>query len=489
LQLIEKAAAPNASGWHLPDGDADIRRVYDLQRSALRSKPNPTAAQRRARLRALRHAVDARSEGVRAALRADFGKPGHETDFTELHPTITELLHAIKHLGGWMKPERVPTPLLLFSATSEIRREPKGHVLVLAPWNYPFYLSMVPVIAAVAAGNRVVLRPSEKAPHTAVVIGEIVAAAFPEDEVATVGGGVEVAESLLALEFDHIFFTGSTRVGKRVMRAAAEHLSGVTLELGGKSPAIVDAHCDLDAAADRIAWGKLINAGQTCVAPDYVLAHESVVDAFVERTVRAVQRFYGESEDDRARSESYCRLIDQGAFDRVTGALDATVTAGARIVIGGGRDRATRYLAPTVLTGVTAGAPIMDEEIFGPVLPVLTYRTLDEALALINGRPKPLALYVFSTDRQTVETVLARTSAGGSVVNNTVIHLANPDLPFGGIGPSGVGNYHGRHGFRAFSHERAVLIQHRISLGSLVYPPYGKRSNVVLRAIERFMLR
>jgi aldehyde dehydrogenase (NAD+) len=473
----------------MADGEVEIRRLYDLQRAALRTQPRSTAAERRQRLRGLRAAILQRRDAVADALYADFSKHRDEVDLTEVHPVLTELKHAIANVDRWMRPVRVPTPLLLFSAHSEIRMEPKGHVLILSPWNYPFYLLMAPLIAAVSAGNRAIVRPSEKVPHTGRVMAEIVAAAFPTDEVACVGGDVDVAEALLALPFDHIFFTGSTRVGKRVMHAAAEHLSSVTLELGGKSPAIVDEHSDVAAAADRLVWGKFINAGQTCIAPDFVLVHEARAKELVERAVGALERLYGGSDEARESNDAFCRLIDQGAFDRVVDALDRSVLGGARIETGGQRNRASRYLAPTILSAVAPNAPIMAEEIFGPVLPVLSYRSLDEALALINDRPKPLALYVFSERNGTVERVLQRTSAGGTVVNNTVIHVANPDLPFGGIGPSGLGSYHGHHGFRAFSHERAVLVQHRLSVVPLLYPPYGKRTRGILQMIERVFYR
>lgn len=474
-----------AGQW--PAEQADVRGVYDLQQTALRTKPRSTARERKLRLRGLRAAILQHRDAVAEALYADFRKHRDEVDLTELHPVLTELKQATANLDRWMRPVRVPTPLLLFSAHSEIRMEPKGHVLILSPWNYPFYLLMAPLIAAVAAGNRAIVRPSEKVPNTGRVMAEIIRAAFPPDEVACVGGDVDVAEALLALPFDHIFFTGSTRVGKRVMHAAAEHLASVTLELGGKSPAIVDEYGDVAAAADRLVWGKLINAGQTCIAPDYVLVHETRAKEFIDRAVAALERSYGASEEARESNEAFCRLIDQGAFDRIVGALDRSVLGGARIETGGQRNRTTRYLAPTILSAVTPESPVMEEEIFGPVLPVLTYRNLDEALALVNARPKPLALYVFSNRKRTVEEVLQRTSAGGTVVNNTIIHVANPDLPFGGIGPSGLGSYHGSYGFRTFSHERAVVVQHRISVGPLLYPPYGKRTRGVLHMIERVL--
>jgi len=451
------------------------------------ASPRWTAAHRKDRLRGLERALRRHANALRTALYDDFRKHPDEVDLTELNPTLGELRHAIRHLEDWMRPQPVKTPMLLFAARSEIRREPKGQVLVLSPWNYPVFLTIPPLIAAVAAGNRAIVRASEKAPNASRAMAEVVADAFPPEEVGFVGGDVDVAEFLLTLPFDHIFFTGSTRVGKLVMRAAAEHLAGVTLELGGKSPAIVDETADVGAAAERIVWGKFINAGQTCVAPDYVLVHERRLAPLIKRMRHALAREYGRSEADRARNPAMCRLIDDAHYERVTRLLDESVAAGARVESGGGRDRGERYLAPTILSGVRGNMPIMDGEIFGPVLPVLTYGRLDDALEAINERAKPLALYVFSRKRRNVEKVLDRTSAGGSVVNDTVLHLANPYLPFGGIGESGVGAYHGELGCRAFSHERSVLVQRPLNLSSLLYPPYGARTRAVVALVRRFL--
>jgi aldehyde dehydrogenase (NAD+) len=474
----------------LRSGTADPHEVAVLharQRAALAELPRWNAAQRRERLRGLERALRRHAKALRTALYQDFRKHPDEVDATELNPTLSELRYALRHLARWMRPVPVKTPALLFAARSEIRHEPKGQVLILSPWNYPVFLTLPPLIAALAAGNRAILRPSEKAPATTRALGELIADAFPPEEVALVGGDVDVAEFLLTLPFDHIFFTGSSNVGKRVMRAAAEHLSGVTLELGGKSPAIVDETADVRAAAQRIVWGKFINAGQTCVAPDYVLVHERRLRPLVKQMRRALAREYGRSEADRARSPALCRLIDDAHYARLVKMLDESVTAGARIEAGGGREPAERYLAPTLLTGVNADMPIMQGEIFGPVLPLLTYARLDDALAAVNARPKPLALYVFSRKRRNVAAVLDGTSAGGSVVNDTVVHLANPNLPFGGIGESGVGAYHGEFGFRTFSHQRAILVQRRLNFGTLLYPPYGARTRAVVALVRRFL--
>jgi aldehyde dehydrogenase (NAD+) len=477
LEAPTRAAAAGGASASASDAElaAEARRIFEAQRARRRWADPPSAEERIARLKRFHAAVAAHRQALGAAMRADFRKHPVETELTEVQQVLGETGHAIRHLRRWMKPRRVGTPALLVGTRSQIRYEPKGTVLILGAWNYPVLLTLAPLVAAVAAGNTAVVRPSEKTPAVAEVLGRIVVDAFAEDDVALVGGGVEVANALLALPFDHFFFTGSSAVGRRVMHAAAEHLAGVTLELGGKSPAIVDASADVGRAAERIAWGKFINGGQTCVAPDYVLVHESRAAELLDALRRSVAAFYGGTAEERRRSESFSRMIDDRAFARVAGLLEGSVRAGARVETGGETDAAERYVAPTVLSGVGWEMPVMAEEIFGPVLPVLAFRTLDEALERIAERPRPLALYLFARDGALEERVLRRTTAGGTVVNDVVIHLANPDLPFGGVGESGQGSYHGRFGFRTFSHERAVLVRGRFSPAALLHPPYTDR--------------
>jgi aldehyde dehydrogenase (NAD+) len=353
-------------------------------------------------------------------------------------------------------------------------------VLILSPWNYPFYLTVAPLIAALAAGNRCIVRPSEKAPATRDVMASMLSGAFAPSEVAVVGGEVETAEALLKLPFDHIFFTGSTRIGKVVMRAAAEHLTSVTLELGGKSPCIVTKDADVGNAAARIAWGKYMNGGQTCVAPDYVLVHESVERAFLDKTAASIAKMYGATDEERATTPDFCRMIDDSHFARIDGLLKETVRGGAKVEVGGQTDASQRYIAPTVLSNVNFEAPIMQDEIFGPVLPVISFRSIEEALAQINARPKPLALYAFSRKAQVIDSIV-----NGTCINDVVLQLANPNLPFGGVGESGVGSYHGHFGFKAFSHERAVMRQTKASLAPMLAPPYGKKSRAMMAILEK----
>lgn len=461
--------------------------MFERQRAHAPQMGRTTVAERRDRLRRLKAAILERRPAFHAALAADLRKPVFESEFTEIHVTLAEIDHAIRHLGRWMRPQRVGTPWLLFGTRSTVQYEPRGVVLIVAPWNYPFSLLLNPLVAAVAAGNCAVVKPSEKAPETARLLVELVQAVFDPTEVAALAGGLETAQALLDLPFDHIFFTGSTAVGKLVMAAAANHLASVTLELGGKSPAVVDASADPVAAARRIAWGKFVNAGQTCIAPDYVLVHASRERVFVDALTACIAAMYGATEDDRARSPDLARIVDDDHVRRLTALLDATVAEGAKIECGGRVEAATRYIAPTVLTRVMPSAAIMQDEIFGPILPVLMYRELDEAIAVIRGGGKPLAMYLFSRDEAVTRTLLQQTSAGATTINNTLVHYGNLALPFGGVGASGMGSYHGVHGFRAFSHARAVVRQHEPALARFFFPPYRGRMHAIARRVLKFL--
>jgi aldehyde dehydrogenase (NAD+) len=446
-----------------------VEALFARQQAARWRVAATSAGQRRAKLRALLEALMAHRAEAQAALAADFRKAPEEVDLSELYPVIRELKVALRHLPRWMRPRRVPTPLGLLGAAGTVVHEPRGVVLVLSPWNYPIYLTLGPLVSALAAGNCVILKPSELTPHTTAFLRKLVGDLFPEEEVALVEGDATAAQALLALPFDHVFFTGSPAVGKVVMKAAAEHLASVTLELGGKSPVLVDADADLREAARKVAWGKGLNAGQTCVAPDYALVHAQVHDAFVAELGRAFEAAYGATPEARKASPDLARIISDRHFARLEALLDGAGT----IAFGGDREAATRYLGPTVLTGVDPASPLLQEEIFGPLLPVLKVRDLDEAVAFVNARPKPLALYVFSGDRRRAEALIARTTAGGSCINDTVLHFVHTGLPTGGVNASGFGKAHGVHGFEAFSNARGVLRQRtRFSAIQLMYPPY-----------------
>ena len=443
------------------------------------------AKERIARLEKLRRTIIERREALYQAIHADFRKPSAEVETTEVLMVLSELDHTLKHLAKWMKPRKVGTPVLLTGTRSEVRYEAKGVVLIMAPWNYPFQLTLAPLVAAVAAGNCALLKPSEKTPHTAAFIDQLIRDTFDPAEVTVVLGGAQESQALLELPFDHFFFTGGPKVGRKVMEAAAKFLAGVTLELGGKSPAVVDDTADLDAAAERIVFGKFLNGGQTCVAPDYVYVHASKEEAFVTKLRERVESFYGNTEDARKATPDFCRMVDDGQFRRVNGLLERSVASGVRVAVGGTVDATSRYIAPTVLTDVKPETPIMEEEIFGPVLPVLRYERLDDVVRHIQAGTKPLAMYIFSRESKNVERLLSETSAGGTCVNTTVVHLSNADLPFGGIGESGVGNYHGEFGFRTFSHERAVLRQGPLSFLSTMFPPYTEKKKKMQRMATR----
>ena len=464
----------------------EVGRIFARQRENRWKVAQTSARERVAKLSRLRDEIVKRREALGKAMQQDFHKNPQEVELTEIHPTLAELKHSIEHLADWMRPERVDTPVTLMGARSEIRREARGVTAILAPWNYPFFLLFGPLIGAVSAGCCAVLKPSEKTRHTALVMKEIIGASFPEDEVALLIGGHDLSDAMLDQPFDHFCFTGSTRIGRKIMEAAAKHLASVTLELGGKSPAVIDETADVAVAAERVAFGKFINAGQTCVAPDYVLVHASKERAFIEGVKGTVAKFYGATEEARKSSEDFARLIDAAAFKRVSALLQGAVAAGAKVECGGVTDEAERYVAPTVLSGVKRDSPIMQEEIFGPVLPVLTFQRRDEAVQQIRAGEKPLALYVFG-DERAAEEVLRGTTAGGSCVNSAVLHLANPDLPFGGVGHSGMGSYHGVHGFKAFSHERAVLVQELGSPVKFLYPPYSGKLRSWAAAATRLL--
>ncbi|MFC5847451.1 aldehyde dehydrogenase family protein [Deinococcus petrolearius] len=462
-----------------PSDASELRAVFERQRAWRWRAAQTGAAERRVILRHLLAGLNRHRDALAAALAQDLGKSRAEAEITELHPVAEELKHALRLLPRWMAPRPVPTPPGLFGTRSEVQMQARGVTLILSPWNYPVNLSLVPLVASLAAGNTVILKPSEQAPATARALRELLTEVFEPQLVTVVEGGPEVAGALTRLPFDHIFFTGSGQVGRRVLAAAAEHLTGVTLELGGKSPALVDRSADLDLAATRLAWGKFLNAGQTCVAPDYVLVPAELQGALAGRLREATARLFGEAQTLRD-GENYGRLLDGRSVERLSQLTRRSVAAGARLVLDGGADPDARFLGPTIVGDVTPDMPLMREELFGPVLPLVPYRHLDEALALIRDHDAPLAMYLFARDPEALRQVETHTTSGGLVVNGTVVHLSNPHLPFGGVGPSGQGRYHGEYGFRTFSHERAVLHERPRSSVGLLYPPYG-------RALPRFV--
>jgi len=419
--------------------------------------------------------LDDNEEAFLSALAADLGKPRVEGFITDIAFVAGEVKAMIKHLKKWNSPQRVGTPFVTMPARSQLRPEPLGVVLVIAPWNYPIQLLLVPAAGAIAAGNAVVMKPSEVSSATSTLLGQLIPKYFDPSCIAVVEGGVSETTDLLEQRFDHIFYTGNGTVGRVVMAAAVKNLTPVTLELGGKSPVVIDRSAKIRVAARRVAWGKWLNAGQTCVAPDYVLVDKAVRDGFVDELAKAIAEFYGA---DPRLSDSYGRIISSRHFDRLV-----TLLADGTPVIGGESDAESRYIAPTVLVDVPTDARIMDEEIFGPILPIISVGSTAEAISYVNDHPHPLALYVFAEKKTVIAEVLDRTTAGGVTVNGTIMHLTNPNLPFGGIGESGMGSYHGKSSVRLFQHLKPVLTRGTKIDPSLAYPPYTDRKAKIFRRV------
>lgn len=462
MTVIESAPDPRT-----PSPQESIADIVDALRARFDAGLTRSMAWRIRQLEGIERFTQEREHDIAAALHADLGKPELEAYGAEISFVANDAAHMRKHLREWAKPERVSTPLVAHPGRSLILREPLGVVLIIAPWNYPFQLLMAPLCAAIAAGNAALLKPSEIAPHTSALLARELPKYVDESCIRVVEGGVEETTEILAQRFDHIFYTGNGHVGRIVMRAAAEHLTPVTLELGGKSPAIVDATADLDVTAKRLVWGKFFNAGQTCVAPDYVLVEASIRDTLIDRMGAVIREFYGA---DPKSTPDYARIVNDKHHQRLSKLLE-----GETVAVGGEHDRSTRYIAPTILKDVDPDSPVMSEEIFGPILPVLAVPHVDAAIRFVNERDKPLALYVFSSDKRVQTRVLERTSSGGAAVNHVWLHLAVPELPFGGVGQSGMGAYHGRHGFETFSHRKSVLRKPTQVDPDLLYPPYTER--------------
>ena len=464
-----------------------LRFLFDTQHLASRAQIDVPLALRRDRLLRLRRLLDAHGSALAQAVQQDFGVRSPQlTEIADLFVLRSLLSNTLKNLAKWMRPVKVGTPLYLLPARAFLQRQPLGVVGVVSPWNYPVQLSLGPVITALAAGNRVMLKPSELTPATSALLEKLLGEVFAPDEVCVVQGDSAVAAEFAALPFDHLFFTGSTAVGRKVAEAAAVNLTPTTLELGGKSPCIVDASCDLDAAAIKIAHGKLLNAGQTCIAPDYVLLPRGKEAAFGEAFARAVATLFPTI----AGNPDYAAIISPRHHARLQALLAQAEAGGARLqVVNPGAVDATdsRQMAPVLVFNVAADDKLLGEEIFGPILPVLGYGTLDEAIGYINARPRPLALYWFGIDTAARDDVLARTVSGGVTVNDTLMHIAHENLPFGGVGDSGWGSYHGEAGFLRLTQQKPVLVQSKWARGDLFYPPYGKRFDQVMGLLKRLI--
>ncbi|MES2417684.1 MAG: aldehyde dehydrogenase family protein [Bacteroidota bacterium] len=462
-----------------------INQVFKAQQAYKYTLRKSNVVERVDKLIALKTTIEKYESRIYAALQSDLRKSTFETAVTELFLVYGELDFAIKNLSHWTKPKYAGKTLTNPFAKNRLYYEPKGVCLIISPWNYPFQLAMSPLISAIAAGNCVSIKPSELSAATSAIISSIIAETFDPKEIACFEGDAQTATWLLSLPFDHIFFTGSTAIGKVVMEAAAKNLSTVTLELGGKSPTIIDEQVNLEKVAEKIAWGKLVNSGQTCIAPDYVFVPKQQLEEFIALYKIAVNKmFFAKTEN--PDPAIYGKMVSQKHFQRLKGLVEEALEKGAKIDLGGTFNEVQQTIAPIILSHVPPESKIMEEEIFGPILPLIAYENLDEVIDYINTKSKPLALYIFSRNSANIKKIIKNTSAGGTCVNDVLIHISNPKLPFGGVNGSGMGSSHGFFGFKAFSHERAIVFQSSLNLSKLIYPPYvGKEW--LLKILKKIM--
>ena len=466
------------------DDLSKIKGLFSSQLEKHSSLAKSTHGDRKQKLKSLLDNFMAMEQEAIDALSLDMKKSPTESIISEVLGVKAEADFAIQNLKKWMRSKRVPSPSTILFTSGWVRPEPKGSILILSPWNYPILLCLNPLIAAIASGNTAVIKPSEFTPASGAFLKKLIERTFDPNEVAVVLGDEKTAIELLSHPFNHVMFTGSPSTGKLVMSAAAKHLSGVTLELGGKSPVIVDNSANISEAAWKLAFYKFANAGQTCTAPDYILCHESKKDDLISGLRENFKSFF--SGNDGGPSSDYCQIVNTTHFDRIEGYLENAKGMGAKVVAGGNTDRSKRFIAPTVLCDVSIDSLVMKEEIFGPLMPVVTYKTMDEAIGFINKREKPLALYLFSYNKKNQKRLTEETSSGALVFNDCVIHHTNPHLPFGGINNSGLGSYHGKYGFDAFSHEKAILKSSAWSPFRLMLPPYTKRKHSLVNMIKKF---
>jgi aldehyde dehydrogenase (NAD+) len=465
--------------------EKEVNKIFNLQMNNKWKLRESTAEDRIKKLKNLNTCILKYKSEIGKVIYEDFKKPEEEVLLTEIYPVTSEIKHAIRNLNKWMKDKKVRTPLSHFGAKCKIKYEPCGVSLIMSPWNFPFELTMDPLVSAIAAGNCVMLKPSEFSPATSACMKKILSEVFEENEVAVFEGDYTVSEMLLKKPFDNIFFTGSPSVGKIVMEAASKNLTTVTLELGGKSPVIIDPSADLNEAAKRVAWGKCLNAGQVCVAPDYLFIREDKREEFLKLMNKYITSYYG-SIDKVTEDLKYCRIITRKHFNRIKDLYDEAVAKGAKVSFGGHFEEAERFISPTILTSLPLDCRILEEEIFGPILPIITYKNMDEVTAYINSKPKPLALYIFSRNNKAADYILTHTESGDAVINDVVIHVGNTNLPFGGFNNSGIGKSHGYHGFMAFTHERSYLKQAKISAVSMFYPPFRTITKSMIEKLIKY---
>jgi aldehyde dehydrogenase (NAD+) len=460
----------------IADVSIDFQRLTDaFEKQKKRSLllRSESIVDRKKRIKDFENFLMKNRDRIAEAVSNDFKKPKTESDVSELYPVLTEIRHTLEHLDEWARPQKIDAPLTYLGTRSEVRYEPKGVCLIIAPWNFPVNLCFGPLVSCLAAGNTAIIKPSELTPFTSRLISELVKEFFDDGLVTVIEGGQHVSEQLLELPFDHIFFTGSPGVGKLVMKAAAENLTSVTLELGGKSPAIIDASANINDTAKRIAFGKFLNNGQTCIAPDYILIEESIQQKFIEALKEQIQKMFGQDGSLTESSTNYARIVNRRHFDRLNKVIRDAIDKGAKIELSGPVNADTNFIHPVILTNVAPNSSVMQDEIFGPVLPIVPFKSVEQVTYLVNGKTKPLALYIFSTRKSFQEKILSETSAGSVGINECVLQFSHPNLPFGGVNTSGIGKSHGHYGFLAFSNEKPVLRQKSgFAMSYLLHPPY-----------------
>lgn len=454
----------------------DIKQMLERQRAFYNTGETKNIHFRIAKLNLLRNAIKKYEKEILYALKLDLNKAPFEAYETEVGIVLEEINYTIKHILSWARPKRVKTPIMHFLSSSYIYTEPYGSVLIMSPWNYPFQLAIAPLVGAIASGNCCIIKPSEYSSHTSKIIEKLIKEIFDDSYVAVIRGGREANQSLLEEKFDYIFFTGSPQVGRIVMEAASKHLTPVTLELGGKSPCIVDETANVKLAAKRIVWGKFLNAGQTCVAPDYLWVHKSIKDKLIHEMKNYITLFYGNTPE---TNEDYPKIINERHFERLLGLMKS-----GNVLFGGKSNKETRQISPTIIDGVTWKSAVMQEEIFGPLLPIIEFESLQDVLKILKDRPKPLALYLFTTNKKNEKYVINNASFGGGCINDTVIHLSNPNLLFGGVGESGMGQYHGKGSYDTFTHPKSIIKKSNLVDIYLRYPPFKKHLKLLKKIMK-----
>ena len=461
--------------------DIKTQKLESTFNSILKNHPkikNTTSKERIIKLKKLKKNIFLYRNEIKRALFEDFKKSSSDVDLTEIFPVISEIKHNIRHLNKWMKDEIVPTPLTLLGSKSYIKYEPKGIILIMTPWNFPINLTFVSIINAISAGNSIIIKPSEISEKTSIIIKKIVTNTFDKNEIKVILGGTKTAQKLLKLKFNHILFIGSPSIGKIVMQEAAKNLASVTLELGGKSPTIIDEKCNINKAAKRIAWSKFLNNGQVCIAPDYLFVHNKIKEKFIKQLILSIKDLYS---TDPIKSDDYCRIVNKKHFNRLINLLEDAKQLGSNIIYGGNINEKENFIEPTLLNNISKKSKMYKEEIFGPLLPIFDFNEIEEVIEFINKNEKPLALYIFSKNDNNIKTIIKNTSSGGICINHSTLHYSNNNLPFGGINNSGTGRCHGIYGFHELSNKKSILKQVLPSSPTdFLFPPYNNFKNKLI---------